>query len=534
MNQAFNKSVTILLIEDNEADRLLMKKLLQKNKKSDFNLEDADCLAKGIFFLSKQKADIIILDLCLPDSKGIDTFTEIRNQAPDLPIVVLTSNDDGNLAEQTIRLGAQDYLIKGQITADLLERSLRYSIERKKTEETLRKTNSELESKIEAQTQNLKTAIIELNHEVNERKRAEQSLREAHDELEIKIKERTRELERINDQLNIQLEERTIISEALHENEQQFRALVASIPGAVYRFRIDSEWTLEYISDAIEEITGYPPSVFVHNRIRPYRSIIHPEDRKKVENAILTGLDPLKSFEVEYRIVDANKRIRWFTEKGQAIFDEWGQPLWLDGAIFDDSDRKFAEEALRQANLKLKHLATIDDLTQIANRRQFDEWLNIEWSRMKRNKTPLSLIMCDIDFFKRYNDNYGHQAGDKCLCAVAQAIRSVVQRSSDLPARYGGEEFAVILPYINSTEALKVAKRIQESIIQLNIPHAHSKIADIVTLSLGISSIIPSLGYEPADLIKAADKALYEAKEKGRNQAVMSDEFINPANALIG
>ncbi len=534
MNIDPNRSVNILLIEDNESDRLLMKKMLLKHKKPDFNLADADSLAKGLSLISEQKVDIIILDLYLPDSKGLDTLNKIKTNAPDLPVVVLTGNDDGDLAEKTIRLGAQDYLVKGQISAHLLERSLRYAIERKKSEETLRKANSELESKIKTQTQSLQNAIMELNHEINERKRAEKSLLEAHDELENKIKERTHELERINEQLNIQLEERTIISEALHENEQQFRALVSSIPGAVYRFRIDSKWTLEYISDAIEEITGYPPSVFIHNRVRPYRSLIHPEDQGKVEKAIAGGLEPLKSFQVEYRIIDANKRIRWFSEKGQAIFDEWGQPLWLDGAIFDESDRKFAEEALRRANLQLKHLATIDELTQIANRRQFDEWLTSEWNRMKRKKTPLSLIMCDIDFFKRYNDNYGHQSGDKCLCAVAQAIRSVVKRSSDFPARYGGEEFAVILPYINSTEAMKIAKRIQKNVIQLNIPHDHSPIAGVVTLSLGISSLIPTSGYKPADLIKAADKALYEAKDKGRNQVIMSSEFCVPANDRIG
>jgi len=226
----------------------------------------------------------------------------------------------------------------------------------------------------------------------------------------------------------------------------------------------------------------------------------------------------MQSIFVEYRIIDADGRIRWFLEKGQAIFSPEGQPLWLDGAIFDDSERKFAEEALQKANEELKRLATIDGLTQISNRRRFDEFLANEWKRAARKKQNLSLILCDIDFFKLYNDNYGHQAGDQCLHAVAQAINSMLRRPADLAARYGGEEFVVTLPDTDREGAFQLSEKIRSKIEQLEILHEHSTVEKHVTLSLGVAGIVPTKESLPESLLEKADKAMYEAKRKGRNQ----------------
>jgi two-component system cell cycle response regulator len=184
----------------------------------------------------------------------------------------------------------------------------------------------------------------------------------------------------------------------------------------------------------------------------------------------------------------------------------------------NDSERKFAEEALQKANEALKRLAIIDGLTQISNRRRFDEFLANEWKRALRSKQNLSLILCDIDFFKLYNDNYGHQAGDQCLQAVAQAINSILRRPADLAARYGGEEFVIILPDTDIEGAFHVSERIRSKIQQLEILHEHSTVEKHVTLSLGVASIVPTNVSLPESLLKKADKALYEAKEKGRNQ----------------
>ncbi|GEM_PF-2320937 len=175
---------------------------------------------------------------------------------------------------------------------------------------------------------------------------------------------------------------------------------------------------------------------------------------------------------------------------------------------------------LEQVNQELQRLARIDGLTQVANRRFFDECLQLEWNILRREQLPLSLILGDIDYFKRYNDGYGHPAGDECLRQVAQALKQSVKRPADLVARYGGEEFAIVMPNTPAKGAWHVATLIQAAIKQLNLVHAYSPVSDYVTMSFGIASLIPSLSVLPEVLIIAADKGLYEAKKLGRNRIV--------------
>jgi two-component system, cell cycle response regulator len=186
----------------------------------------------------------------------------------------------------------------------------------------------------------------------------------------------------------------------------------------------------------------------------------------------------------------------------------------------DISEHKQMEITLKEVNGELQRQANIDSLTQIANRRRFDEYLAQEWSRCTREQEHLSLILCDVDYFKLYNDAYGHQAGDRCLYEVAQAMNLIVKRPADVVFRYGGEEFAVILPFTKGEGALKVAQAIREEIIELKIPHDLSQVSHHITLSLGVSSIIPHPNSHPDSLIETADRALYEAKALGRDQTV--------------
>ncbi len=186
------------------------------------------------------------------------------------------------------------------------------------------------------------------------------------EELEAKIKERTQELLEENQQLKIHLEERIMMTDVLHENEQQFRALVSNIPGAVYRFNIEAELIIEFISDVIEEITAYPSSHFKLNDVQTYRSLIYPEDQEYVKQAILKGMEPMESFFVEYRLIDANNEVHWVVEKGQAVYSAEGNPLWLDGTIFDITDRKKAEEALAVTQKELIESAHQAGMADIA------------------------------------------------------------------------------------------------------------------------------------------------------------------------
>ncbi|MBE9167234.1 diguanylate cyclase [Pleurocapsales cyanobacterium LEGE 06147] len=179
-----------------------------------------------------------------------------------------------------------------------------------------------------------------------------------------------------------------------------------------------------------------------------------------------------------------------------------------------------AETALRRANQQLKYLATTDSLTGTANRRRFDEYLKQEWQRLTRERAPIGLIVGDIDYFKLYNDTYGHQAGDRCLQQVARAILNSVKRSADLVARYGGEEFAIILPRTPLAGAIHVAHKIKTAVRQLNKPHEKSPVSNFVTVTQGVTETIPSHEKSPEVLIKVADRALYDAKKQGRDSIV--------------
>ncbi|NES08150.1 MAG: GGDEF domain-containing protein [Okeania sp. SIO2F4] len=175
---------------------------------------------------------------------------------------------------------------------------------------------------------------------------------------------------------------------------------------------------------------------------------------------------------------------------------------------------KKAEYILKLANQRLSLLATLDGLTQIANRHRFDQYLEQEWQRMKLKNLPLSLIICDLDYFKLYNDNYGHQTGDDCLKKIAKTIQGIVNLPEYLLARYGGEEFAIILPNTNTESALILAENIRSEVENLKIIHGQSPINEFVTISIGISSIVPQENNSSAELITLAEQALYKAKKQ--------------------
>lgn len=180
-----------------------------------------------------------------------------------------------------------------------------------------------------------------------------------------------------------------------------------------------------------------------------------------------------------------------------------------------------AEQRLAEAHASVLALSRTDGLTAIANRRWFDESLAHEFARALRSKTPIGLLLMDIDCFKLFNDNYGHAAGDDCLRKVAQAVRSVVKRPPDMAARYGGEEIVCLLPDTDLIGVAKVGDAVLEAVRSLGIPHRFSKAIDIVTLSIGGVSIIPEQNMTPTSIIEAADSYLYQSKEHGRNRLTM-------------
>lgn len=177
-------------------------------------------------------------------------------------------------------------------------------------------------------------------------------------------------------------------------------------------------------------------------------------------------------------------------------------------------------EDLKTANIIFRSISIHDDLTGVANRRFFDRYLDTVWRQAMRATQPVSLIMIDIDFFKHYNDTYGHQAGDECLRAVARAMSKALDQHGCIVARYGGEEFGAILPGLDSEHARQCAQQLQQVVFDLNIAHLGSPEYQRVTISQGIATAIPGLLMRPSKLIAKADRALYQAKAAGRNRAV--------------
>lgn len=176
------------------------------------------------------------------------------------------------------------------------------------------------------------------------------------------------------------------------------------------------------------------------------------------------------------------------------------------------------QKQLQKTNAELKRLSSLDGLTGIANRRVFDETLTKEWERALRHSTTLSLILIDIDYFKPYNDTYGHQQGDDCLCTVATALAETSSRPTDLVARYGGEEFVIIAPNTDIVGAETLAAKLSDVVKALKIEHKNSKVSDHITISLGVVTMSPGQDDNISDLVKFADKALYDAKETGRDK----------------
>jgi diguanylate cyclase (GGDEF)-like protein len=191
------------------------------------------------------------------------------------------------------------------------------------------------------------------------------------------------------------------------------------------------------------------------------------------------------------------------------------------------------EAQLREANRRaealarqLRQLSAEDGLTGIANRRHFDQVFLREWLRALRGSYPLSLVLLDLDFFKPFNDTYGHRAGDECLRQVTEVLRGYCRRPGDLAARYGGEEFVVVLPGTGRGDARELAARIVEAVEALKVPHESSAASSVVTISAGVATLVPDRNMSPKHLIEMADAALYRAKGEGRNRVVLAGELV--------
>lgn len=244
---------------------------------------------------------------------------------------------------------------------------------------------------------------------------------------------------------------------------------------------------------------------------------ITPKKYAEQEKSQLESLDKTGRYgpyEKEY--IHADGHLVPVRLSGQIVEIDGEQYIW--SSVEDITDRKHAEEELTRLYKKVERLSFQDELTGIANRRMLDQTLDREWKRAQRDQTSLSLIMLDIDYFKQYNDCYGHQQGDECLKQVAKSLSKVTRRAIDLISRYGGEEFVILLPETNKDQSIKLTEQCLNVVKEQSLPHKLSKVSDVVTVSAGVCTAIPAVEAQPSILIETADKLLYQAKQKGRNR----------------
>lgn len=303
----------------------------------------------------------------------------------------------------------------------------------------------------------------------------------------------------------------------LKESEARYRLLADNSTDMV--FQLDRDLVRRYVSPACREVFGYEPEELCG--VRP-AGMAHPDDAGQQERALRSLLNG----DADRQTIISRMRHRaghwiWVEALLRAVKDpKTGECSGIVGTVRDISARKAAEDAAADANRRLLALAEQDGLTGLANRRTFDDTLRQEFRRAKRERKNFALIMIDVDWFKAFNDRYGHLAGDDCLRKVGRVLSSTLQRPADLAARYGGEEFVALLPNTDEIGAATVAERIRQAVLELAIKHDASA-CGVATISAGVAGLnVVGRDGEAEALLQAADQALYCAKRTGRNTVV--------------
>jgi len=448
---------SILIVDDQPANLRVLSKMLEGRN---YKVKKASDGESAIRAAQSQPPDLILLDILMPNMDGYEVCKIIKSddKTKDIPVIFISALSDVFDKIKAFEIGGIDYVTKPFQEEEVLAR-----ITSQLTIQTQRKLLAKERELLEKEHQLLRK-------EIRQRKEAEAILYQS----------------------------RALISSILNASLDGIAALEAvrdTKTGKIIDFRciVVNPVTAQIFNSQPEDLTGKLIFKKFINKIKP-----------ELFTAFIQVVETGKSLEQDIKYNHKNEQ-KWFHYIAVKLGDGFSV------TVRDITVRKKLE-------LKLSKLATIDGLTGVYNRHYFNNILTQEWERNCREKQYLSLILCDVDYFKPYNDFYGHQKGDSCLIAVAKTMNNVVKRSSDILARYGGEEFAVILPNTPKEGAIKIAENLREEIEKLNIPHAKSNISEYVTISLGVASIIPDCESSIESLIRIADNALYFAKENGRNQ----------------
>jgi len=307
------------------------------------------------------------------------------------------------------------------------------------------------------------------------------------------------------------------IQETLKKSEIKFQRIVETAIEGVLIF--DEYYKITFANNNMALMLGYTVNEMLG---RPYSSFF-PEDYIDVYNYQETLRKKGSDSVYECCLLKKDGQKRWFLVSAKAILDDFGRFEGSFAMYTDINKRKEMELLLEETNRRLTELSNKDSLTGIANRRCFDSTLAHEYSRLKRSNSRLSIILLDVDYFKKYNDYYGHVVGDDCLRRIGRVLASCISRPIDLAARYGGEEFACILPDTDIHSAVKIAENIRQKILNLKIEHKRSSVSEFITASFGITTVKYSPERSLEDIIAIADKLLYKAKVSGRNMIAFAE-----------
>ena len=301
---------------------------------------------------------------------------------------------------------------------------------------------------------------------------------------------------------------------------------VPADPG-VYRTLLESTraipWRIDwatmqftYIGPQIEALLGWQQSSWLS--VNDWAERIHEEDRQKTVDFCVAQSQKGVDHEADYRALTSDGDYVWIRDVVHVVRREDGSVDSLVGFMFDITTRKQSEDKILQLQRELEVLSYRDSLTCVANRRMFDTLYPVEWAKARATGEPLSLLVIDIDYFKQYNDHYGHVQGDECLRRVAQALDTGAFRSRDLCARFGGEEFILLLPSTDELAARNVAERCRKLLANKAIPHARSGVGRVVTVSIGVGTITPGAQDDQDVFLDRVDRRLYQAKSAGRDR----------------
>lgn len=348
--------------------------------------------------------------------------------------------------------------------------------------------------------------------DITERKDAENKLVALNQELERRVSLRTAELTSRTAELECSLIARDEAEAMLS------RLYVAIESGPTAVVIADAEQLVVYANPAAETLSGYLVQEVLGQSLW---MVLGPSERQAVMEQAMESISSGRTWRAELDCLRKDGTRVWVDISLSGMLDERGTVASLVGILNDITEKHKLQQHLIELSYR-------DGLTGVSNRRQFDNRLAEEWRRCSRRASPLSLIMVDIDYFKLYNDTYGHLGGDECLRKVAGCIENSAQRrAGDLVARYGGEEFVVLLPDTGTSGAYRVAETIRKGVEALSLPHAASLVHAHVTVSLGLACTVPTFSDDPNDLVSCADQMLYHWKSNGRNRlTIMEPEGV--------